>query len=497
MTKWSAKDLIAWPKPGEPVKKAFFNEGENESEKLTFRLARSAFLGPWAVANPHWNANESFLERPIAPKELCDLLVLFGDDAILFSDKQSQLNPSIEPTLAWERWSRATIFGSIKQISGAVRRLNYSRKIYIDKNCVIPITWIEGIRSLSAVLVASRSNNLARNREADNFRLRIEYKRKVYEDRSKIGTSPGFLFVADTPTHIFDQTTLSELVEIFDTPRDFLSYLKWREKFFTQSRKDIFAESEMSITSLYLQREKTAAKLRKQSREKPAVPWRVPAVSFKQICAIPKIKDRAKKYSASYIWDELINRGYRAALSNRLVGNSMLPVSLEHFESNIRLLGQATRDERQYLANKMLTIRDNLTLDGGVYWQYSERGVIKALHHARICFLFLEAPPGEKAMRLSYSDYRDARAELSALCALNILKNHPDTAAVLLMAFEGPRMQVSTLGSSFDIINVAQQEWTSDELQKLDEANKKSGLKFGKHMSVEPSRLRYTVPSAR
>ncbi len=69
-------------------------------------------------------------------KELCDLLVVFGRDIIVFSDKHCNLKLSDRPEVAWKRWYRDAVVRSAAQVRGAVRWLRqYPNRVYLDQKC--------------------------------------------------------------------------------------------------------------------------------------------------------------------------------------------------------------------------------------------------------------------------------------------------------------------------------------------------------------------------
>lgn len=80
--------------------------GFTASERYLARLCERSFLSLWSHPNlfrdPH--------------KELCDLLVVFGDHVILFSDKSCALKPGPH---GWSRWYRRAILDSAKQLQRA------------------------------------------------------------------------------------------------------------------------------------------------------------------------------------------------------------------------------------------------------------------------------------------------------------------------------------------------------------------------------------------
>lgn len=72
-----------------------------------------SFLKPGALPSPAYKA----------AKEISDLVIPFGDDVIVISNEACDFDIGIGPVLAWSRWSSAAVDNSLKQLSGALRRL--------------------------------------------------------------------------------------------------------------------------------------------------------------------------------------------------------------------------------------------------------------------------------------------------------------------------------------------------------------------------------------
>ena len=97
--------------------------GLTPSEELLATLCERSFLSLWSYPNLYRKAG----------KELCDLLVVFGDDVILFSDKSCGFPASGDVELDWSRWYRRSVSGSAKQMRRAeewVRR--QPERIFLD-----------------------------------------------------------------------------------------------------------------------------------------------------------------------------------------------------------------------------------------------------------------------------------------------------------------------------------------------------------------------------
>ena len=62
-------------------------QGTTESERALTKLAKQAFLSLWSYPNVYTDVGRA---GPGDGKELCDLLVVFGNDVLLFSDKDCE-----------------------------------------------------------------------------------------------------------------------------------------------------------------------------------------------------------------------------------------------------------------------------------------------------------------------------------------------------------------------------------------------------------------------
>lgn len=103
--------------------------GITSSEQILGRFARRSFLSLWSHSNVH---------RAPA-KELCDLLVVFDDHVVIFSDKTCRF-PDKPLDLAWSRWQRNTIDKSIDQLFGAERWIREQPdRLFLDTSCTRPL----------------------------------------------------------------------------------------------------------------------------------------------------------------------------------------------------------------------------------------------------------------------------------------------------------------------------------------------------------------------
>ena len=93
--------------------------GTNASERILTDLCRRSFLRLWAQTNIY--TDEGFKNGKGATKELCDALVVFGNDVLIFSDKHILFQKDRPVDIAWPRWYRSAVVDSLGQLYGARR----------------------------------------------------------------------------------------------------------------------------------------------------------------------------------------------------------------------------------------------------------------------------------------------------------------------------------------------------------------------------------------
>lgn len=96
-----------------PWEKAASADGTTVPERALAGLARKAFLSLWSYSNVFTD------EARANGKELCDLLVVFGNDVLLFSDKDCAYQSNVDVSVAWLRCYRNAIDKSARQLAWA------------------------------------------------------------------------------------------------------------------------------------------------------------------------------------------------------------------------------------------------------------------------------------------------------------------------------------------------------------------------------------------
>jgi hypothetical protein len=100
--------------------------GLTATEKYLAALADRMFLNLWTYPNLFKSDG----------KELCDLLVVCGDDVLIFSDKNIAWPKGDDFELSWSRWYRRAIEESVAQITGAARYVReHPDELFLDATC--------------------------------------------------------------------------------------------------------------------------------------------------------------------------------------------------------------------------------------------------------------------------------------------------------------------------------------------------------------------------
>jgi hypothetical protein len=93
------------------------------------RLCRDTFLSTWSY--PNIFRAERRGSQTIS-KEVCDLLVVFEDDVLIFSDKDCAFPQDDNLDLSWSRWYRRAVAKSAAQLHGAERVLRGREALFLD-----------------------------------------------------------------------------------------------------------------------------------------------------------------------------------------------------------------------------------------------------------------------------------------------------------------------------------------------------------------------------
>ncbi len=219
------------------------SSGGTPTERYLEALCERNFLSLWSYPRPFRDQGGG--------KELCDLLVVMGDDVIIFSDKHCLLEPKKSLELDWKRWFRSAVSEAADQAWGAERWLrNNPDRVFIDPECQHPLAIPRGdsVRFHLVVTVHGVA-------EACRAMLGGTGSLMVHSGVSGVDAHSQPFVVGDldpirTFVHVFDDTSMEIVMSTLDTASDFLQYLRRKEAFLRS--RTVIASGEEDILGYYL-----------------------------------------------------------------------------------------------------------------------------------------------------------------------------------------------------------------------------------------------------
>jgi hypothetical protein len=186
------------------------------SETFLKTLADQTFLKLWAIPNTFYKPG----------KEMTDLVIPFGDDIVIISDKASHFDFETSVELAWSRWRQRAVEASLKQLKGAMRTVSQRpASVFIDAQASVPTPVPLGPSGTKRFHLI----DIARPDE-DPTIVPVKWRDLTY-----VGESTGKPFeiekieIKDAIVHLFDGPTINLMLDTLDTAPDFIAYLTGRE----------------------------------------------------------------------------------------------------------------------------------------------------------------------------------------------------------------------------------------------------------------------------
>ncbi|MBO0792269.1 MAG: SEC-C domain-containing protein [Ktedonobacteraceae bacterium] len=331
-------------------------DGITSAERYLKRLCERSFLSLWSYAGIYRDQ----LDSPTAKvgKEVCDLLVVFQDHIIIFSDKDCVYPTGSDEKLNWRRWFKRAVQGSAKQIWGAEKWIkNYPHRLFVDPACTqqFPLEIPNpSAAKIHRIVVAHGVS---------------EQCRAVFGGSGCLLITPGVIgaeHMADNckpftigqidPTkgyiHIFDEASLSIVMHTLDTITDFVTYLIKKEQVI-ESGQLIYAGGENDLLAFYLMQginknNQGFASLLNMGGDAIII-----ADGFwHELQKSDKYKSFTDANKVSYVWDDLIESFNKHILAgNRHYISNLTVIQAEQI---MRFLAREPRVRRRVLAQILL-----------------------------------------------------------------------------------------------------------------------------------------------
>lgn len=295
---------------------------------LLASLCEQSFFDLWTYPN--------LFKKPA--RELVDLMVVFRNDVLLFSDKSCAYPETGDPKLDWQRWYSRAIAKSAHQVHQAERWLrSYPGCVFLDAKATqkLPLDLpAADVLNIHRICVTTGAADHCR-RVTGQPMLGLNFTITGNVAPLSVGTVPeakGFL-------HVFDADALALVMRELDTISDFVAYLN--------AKADIVglgllkgAPTEADVLAYYLHNGRTFPNEGREFVLQPNL-WR-------QVEAQAPFRDGRLLNQRHRLWDRLIERVTRLYLTGELqIGNE---TTMSDHERLVRVMASENRFYRRILS---------------------------------------------------------------------------------------------------------------------------------------------------
>jgi hypothetical protein len=309
----------------------YFREKGQRAEAVIHSLATKTFLTDWCYPNP---------KKPDG-KELCDLLVVFDDTALIWQIKDLKVDEA-------GRYKKAEVEKNLRQLGGARRAMFDLR---------VPI----------------RLENPRRGKELFNpDQIKTVHLISVLMGESE-EPFPFFQFVKDKLIHVFTREFADLALSELDKVSDFCDYLRKKEAI-DQNKRVVVAGGEENLLAKYLENLHGFSWM--DNYENILIDGTV----WSALTRNPQFIAKKLEDQVSYGWDSVIDRAHD--------GTS------EHYERLARELARPDRFTRRVISKSFLE----------AYGEYMEKKPpifrrMTAFGDTTYCFLLMEDGKGPRERR--------------------------------------------------------------------------------------------------
>lgn len=439
--------------------------GTTESERYLSKLARKAFLNFWSYSNPYTDENKG--------SELCDFMVVFGNNILLFSDKHCEYPKIKSDETAWYRWYRSAINKSVRQLSGAASFIKrFPNRIFIDSECKtplpIPLPSSENLK-IHLIAVTRGSAEACAKYFGGGSSSSLIINTTIEANEHK-----GHPFMIGWPlgkgkfVHVLDELTLDVLLKELDTVSDFINYLSKKEKYLSTNNSDFVICGEEELLAHYLMHPLENY----EGFSFPPLPSNKKMVcieegAWRSFCESDAYSFWKKFNEISYEWDRLIESQTSHIKNDNaaVLKNSDISInSIQAHELVLRAMADEGRATRQVLASHYNLIRRNKTIDDRIV----NTIIIPNRPNRAYILLVLKFDPATE-----YNEYRDLRrASLVGFCRASRLrmKGIDEVIGIATEQFDCPFTTQDFMIMNFDA------KLTQSEKEKEVEALKSVGI---------------------
>lgn len=431
-------------------------DGITPSEKYLKRLCDRAFLSLWSYSGIFRDQKQGGKGDG---KELCDLLVVFENHIIIFSDKYIEFPNSGNIQLDWSRWYRRAIKDSAEQIYGAERWIKkFPTRLFLDRKCKtsfpIKLPDLDSAYFHRIVIAHGVSEKCQEFFDGGSGSLLID--NSIFGDEhtgdnclpfnvGQVDNNKGYV-------HVFDEITLDVILQTLDTVTDFTNYLLKKEKFLS-SQVRVHVPGEEELLAFYLQN------LNENGDHDFVLPKEdinglvLEEGFWEEFLKSPQREAQQEANRISYAWDKLIETFNKHILDDTQY--LAFPKGINNQEVTVKFLAKENRTRRRMLSN---ALHDLLARTDSA--NFGTR-VVAPSKFGDPYYVLLLAP---RLTELSEREYREGRQDILLSYCMVVKYKFPDAEDIIGFATDSGRYQYR----SEDLIYLDAREWTEENQKQAE-----------------------------
>ena len=453
------------------------SEGTTPSERRLAQLCEKTFLNLWSY--PNLFRDQGARDGQEEGKELCDLLVVCGNDIIIFSDKSISFPDTGKKDTDWIRWCKRAIIKSSDQIRGAQRWIErFPDRIFLDKKCTQAFHLAfppKNERKFHRVVVALNSSQACRKYiPGSNGSLLLIPTIKGSDHTNPTSQTYMPFAIGDIDpngeyVHVFDDVTLEVIMSELDTITDFAGYLSKKENFI-RSGGLAFASSELDLLAHYITH--TDGQDRHgfifSKKSKPAF---LQQGLWSSAEKRPAYINKKRQDEPSYIFDKFVNI-FTKVVMDGTAQTLEKELNIKNIEPALRIMAKEPRLIRRAIGTKflqsMLKAPKDLRFTSAII-PYPDDTYNKTL------YFLMQMPIPEGYTALPYQEYRQTRlAMLAAYCRV-FKSRHQYLARAIGIGVETMRINPKN-GVTYDLYMEEFGEWTSALQEEAEKLSREAGI---------------------
>jgi hypothetical protein len=387
--------------------------GLTPSEELVARLCQRSFLKLWTHPNPIGKNG----------KELCDCLVICGQHILIISVKEVDFQDTGD-RVGWDRWHRAAVEKSVKQIWGAERWLRIADRVVRKDGRAVELP-LKAARRFHRVTVSLGGRGAVPLRWGD--------------------FGHGFV-------HLLDEYSLEKALGELDTITDFVDYLRASEELFARGVRPVFSGAGVEdLLAMYVRSGASFGIV----IDDGLVPDTVIVTEgiWDALVRDPEYLARNVDLESSYAWDKLIEYYVDDLLTDGMFDMHSKQVSKD--ELALVAMALQPRAHRANLADKFLEFLSP---------QCNEVAARVLVVANATAFVFMGGD----------SEDRERRSQELALRCL-VVRGRCDGYVTTVVGIATDRPKAGKRGHSSDILYLHLPTWSEEDSKKIDRIQSELG----------------------